>query len=210
MGELGLLGVPWPEEFGGAGLDLLSYMIVIKELAKVDASHGLTMSAHTTLGTSPIVHFGTDDAEAALRPAARDRPRARRVRAHGTRRGQRRRGHADDRRSQRGSLRPERHQAIHHAWRRRRDLRRHGGDRSAGRGTNGISSFILTKHTNDLESRGRGGRRARAIAAGDAGFPRRQEGGQARLARIGHRRADHGGRRGPGREPARQGRARAS
>ena len=60
MGELGLLGVPWGEELGGAGLDLLSYMIVIHELARVDASHGLTVSAHTTLGTSPIVHFGTD------------------------------------------------------------------------------------------------------------------------------------------------------
>ncbi len=59
MGELGLLGVPWPEELGGAGLDTLSFMIVIHELAKVDASHGLTISAHTTLGTSPIVKFGT-------------------------------------------------------------------------------------------------------------------------------------------------------
>jgi butyryl-CoA dehydrogenase len=59
MGELGLLGVPWPEELGGAGLDILSFMIVIHELAKVDASHGLTVSAHTTLGTSPIVRFGT-------------------------------------------------------------------------------------------------------------------------------------------------------
>ena len=61
MGELGLLGVPWPEEMGGAGFDLLSYMITIQELAKVDASTGLTVSAHTTLGTSPIVHFGTPD-----------------------------------------------------------------------------------------------------------------------------------------------------
>jgi butyryl-CoA dehydrogenase len=61
MGELGLLGIPWSEELGGAGLDLLSYMIVIHELAKVDASHGLTVSAHTTLGTSPIIHFGTDE-----------------------------------------------------------------------------------------------------------------------------------------------------
>jgi butyryl-CoA dehydrogenase len=60
MGELGLLGVPWPEELGGAGLDLISFMIVIQELAKVDASHGLTVSAHTTLGTSPIVRFGTE------------------------------------------------------------------------------------------------------------------------------------------------------
>ena len=61
MGELGLLGVPWPEEMGGAGLDLLSYMITIEELAKVDASTGLTVSAHTTLGTSPIVHFGSEE-----------------------------------------------------------------------------------------------------------------------------------------------------
>src|SRR5690348_9506671 len=61
MGELGLLGVPWSEELGGAGLDILSYMITIHELARVDASTGLTVSAHTTLGTSPIVNFGTDE-----------------------------------------------------------------------------------------------------------------------------------------------------
>jgi alkylation response protein AidB-like acyl-CoA dehydrogenase len=60
MGELGLLGIPWPESLGGAGLDLLSYMIAIHEMAKVDASHGITISAHTTLGTSPIVNFGTE------------------------------------------------------------------------------------------------------------------------------------------------------
>lgn len=59
MGELGLLGVPWPEELGGAGLDYLSYMLTIHEMAKVDASHAITISAHTTLGTSPIVNFGT-------------------------------------------------------------------------------------------------------------------------------------------------------
>jgi butyryl-CoA dehydrogenase len=60
MGELGLLGVPWPESLGGAGLDLLSYIITIEELARVDASTGLTVSAHTTLGTSPIVHYGSE------------------------------------------------------------------------------------------------------------------------------------------------------
>ena len=59
MAELGLLGVPWPEELGGAGLDTLSFMIAIHEMAKVDASHGITISAHTTLGTSPIFNFGT-------------------------------------------------------------------------------------------------------------------------------------------------------
>jgi butyryl-CoA dehydrogenase len=61
MADLGLLGIPWPEELGGAGLDYLSYIMVIHELAKVDASHAITVSAHTTLGTSPIVDFGTEE-----------------------------------------------------------------------------------------------------------------------------------------------------
>ncbi len=59
MGELGLLGVPWDEELGGAGMDEFSYYITIHELSRVDASHGLTVSAHTNLGTSPIVEFGS-------------------------------------------------------------------------------------------------------------------------------------------------------
>jgi butyryl-CoA dehydrogenase len=61
MAELGLFGIPWPEELGGAGMDDISYMIAIHELAKVDASHAITVSAHTTLGTSPIVRFGTPE-----------------------------------------------------------------------------------------------------------------------------------------------------
>jgi butyryl-CoA dehydrogenase len=61
MGELGLLGVPWAEELGGAGMDQLSYYITIHEMAKVDASHALTISAHTNLGTSPIVEFGSEE-----------------------------------------------------------------------------------------------------------------------------------------------------
>jgi butyryl-CoA dehydrogenase len=61
MADLGLLGVPWPEELGGAGMDYLCYIIAIHEIAKVDASHAITISAHTTLGTSPIVDFGTDE-----------------------------------------------------------------------------------------------------------------------------------------------------
>src|ERR671914_802011 len=61
MGELGLLGVPWPESLGGAGFDYIAYIIAIHEMAKVDASHAITISAHTTLGTSPIVNFGTPE-----------------------------------------------------------------------------------------------------------------------------------------------------
>jgi butyryl-CoA dehydrogenase len=60
MGELGLLGVPWPESLGGAGFDYIAYISTIHEMAKVDASHAITISAHTTLGTSPIVNFGSD------------------------------------------------------------------------------------------------------------------------------------------------------
>jgi butyryl-CoA dehydrogenase len=58
MADLGLLGIPWSEEIGGAGLDTISFMIAIEELARVCASHSITISAHTTLGTSPIVNFG--------------------------------------------------------------------------------------------------------------------------------------------------------
>jgi alkylation response protein AidB-like acyl-CoA dehydrogenase len=68
MGELGLLGVPWSEELGGAGLDYIAYMMAIHEMAKVDASHAITISAHTTLGTSPIVHFGTPEQRARYVP----------------------------------------------------------------------------------------------------------------------------------------------
>jgi len=59
MAEMGLLGVPVPRELGGMGLDYLSYILVVEELAKYDASHSITVSAHTTLGTSPILSFGT-------------------------------------------------------------------------------------------------------------------------------------------------------
>ncbi len=61
MAEMGLLGVPIPEEYGGMGRDYLSYVLVVEELAKHDASHGLTVSAHTTLGTTPILNFGTEE-----------------------------------------------------------------------------------------------------------------------------------------------------
>ncbi len=61
MGEMGLLGLPIPKELGGMGKDPLAYLLVVQELAKVDASHAITVSAHTTLGTTPILNFGTDE-----------------------------------------------------------------------------------------------------------------------------------------------------
>src|SRR2546430_15526898 len=68
MAELGLFGIPWPEALGGSGMDYLSYILVIHELAKVDASHAITVSAHTTLATSPIVDFGTEAQRRAFVP----------------------------------------------------------------------------------------------------------------------------------------------
>src|SRR5262245_33543914 len=61
MAEMGLLGVPIPKDLGGLGLDYLSYILVVEELAKHDASHAITVSAHTTLGTSPILAFGSKE-----------------------------------------------------------------------------------------------------------------------------------------------------
>ena len=60
MADLGLFGVNVPEEYGGQGRDYLSYLIVLEELARVDASHSITVSAHSTLGMSPILSFGTE------------------------------------------------------------------------------------------------------------------------------------------------------
>ncbi len=61
LAELGLLGVPWPEEFGGAGLDYRAYSLVIEELSRVCGTTGITVAAHTSLGTGPIFHFGTEE-----------------------------------------------------------------------------------------------------------------------------------------------------
>jgi alkylation response protein AidB-like acyl-CoA dehydrogenase len=57
--ELGLLGVPFPEEWGGAGLDYLAYTIVVEELSRACGTTGITVAAHTSLGTNPIYEFGT-------------------------------------------------------------------------------------------------------------------------------------------------------
>ena len=61
MGERGWFGIPIPREYGGLGRDYLSYTLAVQELARVDASHSITVSAHTTLGTSPIFYFGTEE-----------------------------------------------------------------------------------------------------------------------------------------------------
>ncbi len=151
MGELGLLGVPWPEELGGAGLDLISYMIVIHELGKVDASHALTISAHTTLGTSPIVKFGTPEQKQRYVPVLAT---GRVMGGFGLTEPE---AGSDAGGTRTTAVRRNGHYVLNGVKR----FITHGSvgeifvvtavtDRSQG--TKGISSFILTKPTNELEA----------------------------------------------------------
>jgi short/branched chain acyl-CoA dehydrogenase len=61
LGDLGLMGIPYPEEYGGGGADTLSYAIAVEELARVDSSVAITVAAHTSLGTWPVYAFGSDE-----------------------------------------------------------------------------------------------------------------------------------------------------
>ena len=61
MGELGLMGIPVPEKYGGSEMDFISYIIAIHELSKVSATVGVILSVHTSVGTYPILYFGTDE-----------------------------------------------------------------------------------------------------------------------------------------------------
>jgi alkylation response protein AidB-like acyl-CoA dehydrogenase len=72
MAALGFFGIPFPEELGGAGADTMSLVLVVEELAKVDASHSITVGAHTSLAASPIHDFGSpEQKERYLPPMAR-------------------------------------------------------------------------------------------------------------------------------------------
>ncbi|WP_433745462.1 acyl-CoA dehydrogenase [Falsibacillus pallidus] len=71
MAELGLTGIPWPEEYGGIGFDYLAYCIAVEELSRVCASTGVTLSAHTSLAGWPIYKFGSEEQKQKyLRPMA--------------------------------------------------------------------------------------------------------------------------------------------
>ena len=164
LGELGLLGVPWCEALGGAGLDTISFMIAIEELAKVDASTGLTISAHTTLGTSPIVNFGSDAQRARYVPLLAS---GRVLGGFGlTEPG----AGSDAGGTQTTAVKRGDHYLLNGTKR----FITHGSVGEVfivtavtdpARGTKGISSFILTKPTSDLE-------RAAAVGVGhDASLP---------------------------------------
>ena len=68
MGELGWMGIPFPEEYGGAGGTTLQYAVAIEELTRVDSSVAITVCAHTSLGTQPVFLFGSEEQRLRLMP----------------------------------------------------------------------------------------------------------------------------------------------
>jgi alkylation response protein AidB-like acyl-CoA dehydrogenase len=68
LGDLNLMGLPFPERYGGAGGDTLAYALAVEELTRVDSSVGITMCAHTSLGTQPIFLFGSEEQKQRLLP----------------------------------------------------------------------------------------------------------------------------------------------
>jgi short/branched chain acyl-CoA dehydrogenase len=68
LGELGLMGIPFPQEYGGGGADTLSYVLAVEELTRIDSSVAITMAAHTSLGTMPIYLWGSDEQKAEWLP----------------------------------------------------------------------------------------------------------------------------------------------
>jgi short-chain 2-methylacyl-CoA dehydrogenase len=69
MGELGLMGIPFPEAYGGAGADFLSYCLALEEISRADVSVGITLEAHTSLGTMPFYLFGSTEQKERHLPA---------------------------------------------------------------------------------------------------------------------------------------------
>jgi alkylation response protein AidB-like acyl-CoA dehydrogenase len=68
LGDLGLMGIPFPEDYGGGGGDSLAYALAVEELTRADSSVAITMCAHTSLGTQPIYLFGSEEQKRELLP----------------------------------------------------------------------------------------------------------------------------------------------
>ena len=171
-GELGFLGIIFPEEYGGAGLGYIEYVIVVTELSRVDPSVGISVAAHNSLCSNHIYKFGSEEQKQRwLVPLASGRE-DRRLEPHRAGRRLGRGRHPHPRRAGGRRVDPERRQDLHHPRQRRRHLRRLRGDRP--------QRHARPQHL---------GLRARQ---GDGGVPPRQEGEQARHPRLRHRRGGDG------------------
>ena len=119
LAELGLMGMPIPEEYGGGGSDTLSYAIAIEELTRIDSSVAITVAAHTSLGTMPIFLFGSEEQKREWLPDLASRQEARGVRADRAGCGVRCGRLAHARRARRRRVGHQRLEDLHHE-------RRHG------------------------------------------------------------------------------------
>jgi len=154
MSELGLFGIPISEEFGGSGMDLLALCIAVEELARIDASHSIMVGAHTSLASHPIYRWGTDEQrQRFLRPLASGEvlggfgltepgsgSDAAGMRTTAVRRG--------DRYVLNGQKTFITHAGVGEVF-------VVGALTSPGKGRHGITAFILTKETCDLETAAR-------------------------------------------------------
>ncbi|MBY6276963.1 acyl-CoA dehydrogenase [Symbiobacterium thermophilum] len=70
MGELGLMGIPFPEKYGGTGGDTVSYVLAVEEISRVDGSLGITLAAHCSIGMGPVYSFGTEEQKRRWLPGA--------------------------------------------------------------------------------------------------------------------------------------------
>lgn len=150
MAELGLFGIPWPEEYGAAGMDLMASVIVAEELARVDASHSITVGAHTSLCGTPIHRWGTDaQKEKYLTPLASGQV----IGGFGLTEP----GSGSD---ASGMLTTAVRQGDHYVVNGQKTWITHGGVgevfvmavvTSPGKGNKGVSALIMTKETCDLD-----------------------------------------------------------
>ena len=177
LGEMGMMGVIFPEEYGGAGMGYLEYAVVVEELSRVDGCVGITVAAHNSLCSNHIFTMGDErQKQAYLKPLASGKA----IGAWGLTEP----GSGSDagcpahRREEGGlALRPERHQDLHHPRHRGRHLRGHGAHPAA----RPAAAAPTASAPSSLEK-------------GMNGLPRRQAGEQAGPARQRHLRADPRGR----------------
>jgi alkylation response protein AidB-like acyl-CoA dehydrogenase len=158
MAELGLFGIPWPEEYGGADMDLLSAVIAVEELARIDASHSIMIGAHTSLACTPIFRWGTkEQKETYLTPLASGQA----IGGFGL-------TEPASGSDAAGMLATAVRKGEHYVLNGQKTFITHAGVgevfvmaaiTTPGQGNNGISAFLMTKETCDLE-------RARSLGFG--------------------------------------------
>ena len=135
LGALNLMGIPFPEEYGGGGGDTLAYALAVEELTRVDSSVAITLCAHTSLGTQPIYVFGSEEQKREWMPRLCSGERLGRVRADRAGGGLGRWQHAHARAPGGRRMGDRRRQAVHHQRRHGhlRDGVHHGRHRRDGR-----------------------------------------------------------------------------